>query len=392
MHTCPLARALALALCLSPVASLAAAPIGTSGIADGAVTTPKLANGAVTAAKMANGAVGAAQLAAGAVGSSALAAGAVTDAKIAGPISASKIQGGVFQQKYAQVVTVAKAGGDFTDPIVAMASIVAASAATPFLLRIMPGVYDLGATPLTLKPYVDVEGSGKGVTVLSGRVPSLSGNLNWGPGLVNAANHAEIRHLTVSNASVGPGYTVGIHAESLDDVAGKVPSSFSIEDVEVRVDGGGSVSTTYASPIGVTANFSTIRVRRASIQAGHSLGGGFGMVVSAGNADVKDAEIRVRAEPDGGAFGVFFVSWANLTAPGMNRLEDVRIDVESANYRAYGVIAGGVNPAAFPIVLKDLAIRTSAPESAPFDNNGAAGTYRCAANYDNLLQPLACPP
>lgn len=104
------------------------------------------------------------QIADGAVTSSKIAAGAVTDAHITGPISAAKIQDGVFQKKYANVIVVAKNGGDFTNPIAALDSIADASAANPYLIKIMPGVYDLGTDCLRAKGYVDIEGSGKDVT------------------------------------------------------------------------------------------------------------------------------------------------------------------------------------------------------------------------------------
>lgn len=49
-----------------------------------------------------------------------------------------------YQKKYANVIVVAKSGGDLTDPISAMNSISDASATNHFLLKIMPGVYDIG--------------------------------------------------------------------------------------------------------------------------------------------------------------------------------------------------------------------------------------------------------
>src|SRR3990170_4813783 len=70
--------------------------------------------------------------------------GAVTDAKISGVISATKLPVGtalgtvaagdhdhdsIYQRKYANVVVVAKNGGDFADPIAAVASITDASEA-----------------------------------------------------------------------------------------------------------------------------------------------------------------------------------------------------------------------------------------------------------------------
>jgi hypothetical protein len=67
------------------------------------------------------------------------------------------------------------------------------SSTNPYLIKIEPGIYDLGSTPLTMKPYVDIEGSGEGVTMITG-----SGSANQA-GTVNGANNAELRFLTVQN-------------------------------------------------------------------------------------------------------------------------------------------------------------------------------------------------
>jgi hypothetical protein len=63
------------------------------------------------------------------------------------------------------------------------------SAARPYLLKVEPGTYDLGSEPLTLKPHVDVEGSGELATTItsSGAVPST----------LAAASNSEVRFLAV---------------------------------------------------------------------------------------------------------------------------------------------------------------------------------------------------
>lgn len=82
-----------------------------------------------------------------------------------GPIGLTGPQGPVGQApRYANVVVVAKSGGDFSDPVAALASIVDASATNRYLVKIMPGEYRIGAW--LLKSYVDIEGSGTGVTSL----------------------------------------------------------------------------------------------------------------------------------------------------------------------------------------------------------------------------------
>jgi hypothetical protein len=66
-----------------------------------------------------------------------------------------------------------------------------ATAANPYVLKIEPGVYDIGGTVLMMKPYVDVEGSGRGVTRVLGSAFAT----------VQLAANAELRNLTATNQS-----------------------------------------------------------------------------------------------------------------------------------------------------------------------------------------------
>jgi hypothetical protein len=92
----------------------------------------------------------------------------------------------------------------------AMAAISAtASAANPGLLKIEPGVYDLGTGPLNLRAYVDIEGSGEAVTKITG-----AGSASSGTGTVVASGiptgTAELRFLTVVNTG-GATYATAIY-------------------------------------------------------------------------------------------------------------------------------------------------------------------------------------
>ncbi|MEP7224759.1 MAG: hypothetical protein ABI783_07370 [Actinomycetota bacterium] len=80
------------------------------------------------------------------------------------------------------------------------------SATNPYLVKIEPGVYHLGAASLPMKPYVDVEGSGEGVTTLTSTVSS-------GYGTVVGADHSELRFLTVTNTGSGQ-QSVALYADS----------------------------------------------------------------------------------------------------------------------------------------------------------------------------------
>jgi len=144
--------------------------------------------------------------------------GAVTDAKISGVISGAKLgshthsgaditDGTITNAKiaeaaitpdkigfYSNVIVVALSGGDFTSPVDAMNAITDASATNPYLVKIMPGVYDVGSQSVQMKEYVDIEGSGQNTTKIFSAVGPI--------GVVRGAANAEIRFLTIE-ASCG---------------------------------------------------------------------------------------------------------------------------------------------------------------------------------------------
>jgi hypothetical protein len=76
-----------------------------------------------------------------------------------------------------------------------LAGIPSPSSTDRWLLKIEPGIYDIGSTSLPMRSWVDIEGSGIGVTTIRGSVDSLS------DGTVNGANNAELRLLTVEAQS-----------------------------------------------------------------------------------------------------------------------------------------------------------------------------------------------
>jgi hypothetical protein len=98
------------------------------------------------------------------------------------------------QPRYVRTVVVSPVGtpaqnGDALRS--ALDSITTASATNPWLLKVEPGIYDVGASTLAAKPFVDVEGSGETVTILtkhSGTTPT-----------VLASSNSELRRLTIEN-------------------------------------------------------------------------------------------------------------------------------------------------------------------------------------------------
>jgi len=80
--------------------------------------------------------------------------------------------------------------------LAAVAGIASPSSTNTWLVKIEPGIYDVGATPLQMRSWIDIEGSGIGVTTIRGTVdPLLTGFFTRGT--VNGASNAELRLLTV---------------------------------------------------------------------------------------------------------------------------------------------------------------------------------------------------
>lgn len=103
---------------------------------------------------------------------------------------------------YQGYLVVAKSGGDFTTISDALASLgTTPSEANRYLIKVMPGVY---TETVTMKSYVDIEGSGE----LTTRITN-AGSSTAGGGTLVGANNAELRSLTVANTGAA-NYAIAI--------------------------------------------------------------------------------------------------------------------------------------------------------------------------------------
>lgn len=100
---------------------------------------------------------------------------------------------------YERIVTVSPVPGNPTasgaNLLATLGAVGPASSANRWLIEIEPGIYDVKDKPVEMIPWVDIAGAGTNMTVIRGL--GQSGNLQFDLGVVNGADDAEMRDLTV---------------------------------------------------------------------------------------------------------------------------------------------------------------------------------------------------
>lgn len=193
----------------------------------------------------------------------------------------------------AHVVWVATSGGDYTSVRAALAAIgttlPAASATTPYVIKIAPGVYEETAV-VALENYVDLEGSGRSTTVLSCTC-EVAGSLTSALSIAGAGMHVGLRDLTVSVAgTIDPASLVAaVHADHSSGGA-------------VTFDGVALTASTTGINFGLLAVNSDVSLRDVVIDA-HGGADGSGLLLESSSAVIDDS--RISAASDSGSPAVY---------------------------------------------------------------------------------------
>lgn len=99
----------------------------------------------------------------------------------------------------------------------AINSITNASATNPYVVKVMPGVYDLGTSSLQMKEYVTLEGSGKENTIITSSVNDTSAACLVGT--IIMTNNSSLKNVTVKNIASNSG--VWLQAIALNNIEAK---------------------------------------------------------------------------------------------------------------------------------------------------------------------------
>ncbi|HWR97480.1 MAG TPA: hypothetical protein VN317_03590 [Candidatus Methanoperedens sp.] len=418
--------------------------VKTNHIQDGAVTASKVADGAINAPKLLDGSVTAAKLGivcpegqylrystAGGWACNVGTPGPEGPQGPAGPQGPTGAQGPGGPQgipgapgpegpagpmpHYGNVVVVAKSGGDFMDPIAAINALTDASATNPYLIKIMPGIYDLGSNTLQMKEYIDIEGAGTNVTVITGSQGAtlVSGADNSTMSLLTIANNLGIG---VLNDTVSPSYRhIRIRTDSYNEQGSvcvgmvNLNSAVEVEDSEIIFENTGGqwganvlIHNTSGSPtfknvrlsapssagVGVASDdMASVTFKNLEIymtNSGAVFSSALGCELRLQNSDVAlgwagtvfsgGATILIQESDISG--GVVFYGTGRITA--RNSIFSVPASYGGAQFYACGGI-----PCSFEFYLDDVEIEH------PW--GGAAGTFKCINVHDGAYDPLACP-
>ena len=199
--------------------------------------------------------------------------------------------------------------------LTALSGITTASASNPWLLKLDPGVYDLGTNQLVPKSFVDVEGAGRGTTFITSAVQG-----NGAPGatiLVQSGVQSEMRELTIKNTSLGMGRGISINS-----------SSFTLARVNVdvnTVDQSVAVEIINCSPV--------LKDMTVTIKTGRW--GATGVALWGSSATLKNMTVQI-ASSNSDVTGVSIGG----NSPTLDRLV---VTIQSA-LTAFGVVAQGGSP------------------------------------------------
>jgi hypothetical protein len=170
------------------------------------------------------------------------------------------------------------------DLLQAVAQISNPSATNPYLVKVEPGVYDVDTSSLFMRPFVDLEGSGEGITTITSTVST-------GYGTVVGADNSELRFLTVRNTGAPSQLIVALFSESTSPrfTHLRVAASGGSENRAIHISNGAPVldhvvasATGGGTAIGALNLNGALTVSSSTLSAANAAGANTGILSSMG--------------------------------------------------------------------------------------------------------------
>lgn len=161
---------------------------------------------------------------------------------------------------------------------------------SPYLLKLEPGIYDLGTNQLTMKSYVDIEGSGENTTFIQ-TVRGSATATSAAAAILGAAN-AELRNLTVTNTSTSL-IAMGFFASGSGGV-------MRLRNVTINVNNG--QTTTYGIYVQSSASVVAQQIQVTVTPLSNSAG--TGVFATGSTIDFSDSTIKATASGSNTLIGV----------------------------------------------------------------------------------------
>lgn len=106
------------------------------------------------------------------------------------------------------VVIVSKSDGEFSDPVAAVKSIKDAAPDNPYYIVLSPGEFVIAET-LVIKPFVNIVGSGRAMTKLTGAISSEFPEAS--SAIISGTHYSILQDLTIENLG-GSFYSIALHS------------------------------------------------------------------------------------------------------------------------------------------------------------------------------------
>lgn len=354
------------------------------------VKTAHIQNGAVTDAKISGVAMGKVTGLAAAL--AAIPAGPVGPMGPAGPTGPVGPVGPAAV--YNNITVVALSGGEYTSPVDAVNDASSwcgsPSLTNPCLVKIMPGVYNIGTTPLVLSDHMVAEGSGEDVTKIVG-APQTAND-----GVVEMNAGGALKNLTVQaqDTPASQYWNTGVVVNSGPVV---------MTDVTSLAMGGGGTERSIAIQLKGDATLTNVTAAASGSTIHHT-----GILSWAGNVKMKEVNINVA---NGQANYAMWLYSAGATVKNYT-MNDVTVFAGGGHSNSMGIYAyqygSGANfnltitnssfnapgGSAVNINSQDpattLNVANSMLEGTVSASMNSSATPKCVSIYNSSFSPITC--